>query len=216
MDSRSALKLVFTGLLTQYAGAGRVFDSYWKEIVDAYSAPGRHYHNLDHLHYICKTLKGSPGRASNEEAVHFALFYHDLVYEIPNVSNEEQSAEIAARRMKGLGVDQASSDLCIKHILATKDHKNSDNADTNLFCDADMAVLGDSPEVYKAYCKKLRAEFSSVSPEEYARGRISELEKMLDMEPLFKTLYFRQKFEVDARRNMLHEVGELSETISSK
>lgn len=209
MDQRSELKLIFTGLITQYSDSGKVFDSYWKEIVEAYSAPTRQYHTFEHLTYVYRQLEQCPQKAANREAIQFALFYHDLVYEIPNTENEERSAEIAAQRMKGLGIAQESIDLCVSHILATKTHKKSGNPDTDLFCDADIAVLGEPPEIYTAYCKKVHAEFKDTPPADFARGRIRELEKLLDMEPMYKTLHFRQKYEVSARRNLMEEIGDL-------
>lgn len=202
MIARSELKLVFTGLLTQYAGAGRVFDSYWKEIVEAYEASERRYHNLHHLLYIYRKLEECPQKPDNRESVLFALFYHDLVYEIPNVDNEKKSAAVAEQRMRGLGVEKHTIDLAKKHILATKEHLESGDADTNLFCDADMAILGDTAGAYDEYCGKVRIEYSVVSDEDFARGRARELNKLLEMPRLFKTEYFFARYEARARLNM--------------
>ncbi len=210
MIARSDLKLVFTGLITQYPGAGRVFDPYWKEIVDAYQEEKRCYHNLDHLNYIYRKLEECTQKAENREAVLFALFYHDLIYDIPNNNNEARSAETGAMRMTGLGLGRSTIDLCVKHILATRDHRKSDNPDTDLFCDADIAILGESGPVYDDYCRKVRREYFEFSEEEFARGRSAEIQKLLEMEQIFKTQHFHDRYEKAARRNLATEIEKLS------
>ena len=211
MQVRSELKLLFTGLVTQYPGAGRLFDSMWKEIDEAYNAPHRYYHNMDHLHYINTRLDECPQKPSDAEALRFCLLYHDIVYEIPNRENEKKSSDIAARRMKGLGVPPPVIDLCVKHILATKEHEPSDNEDTNLFCDADIAILGDTPRRYSEYTMKVREEYKEVTDADFTRGRKRELEKLLAMPRLFKTPFFYEKYESQARINIGEEIKRLSE-----
>ncbi len=211
MQVKSELKLIFTGLLTQYPGVGKVFDSLWKEIVDSYTEARRHYHTLHHLRYIYNRLEECPQKAQDREALLFSLFYHDLVYEIPANDNEEKSAAIAADRMQALGITQATIDLCVKHILATKNHLPSPNADTNLFCDADMAILGETPDKYKEYTMRIRAEYEIISDTEFMKKRAEALSKLLGMERLFKTDHFFRLYEKPARNNMEDEIKRLSQ-----
>lgn len=206
MKVKSDLKLVFTGLVTQYADIGKLFDSYWKEIVEAYSSEQRHYHNLHHLHYVYSRLEECPQKPVDREALLFCLFYHDIVYNIRATDNEERSANIAVLRMEGVGAKKQSIELCKQHILATRTHEATGSPDSDLFCDADIAILGEVPERFAEYCRRVRLEYLGVADEEYNGGRARELESLNNRKELFHTEYFRNRYEDTARKNLEKEI----------
>jgi len=66
------------------------------ELVVAYTAPGRHYHNLAHI----KDCLGALARVDNlsaaeREILTHAIWWHDVVYDATRADNEELSARLA-------------------------------------------------------------------------------------------------------------------------
>lgn len=47
----------------------------------------------------------------------------------------------------------------MNQIEATKEHKRSQDNDTNMLLDLDLAVLGDSSESYQKYANAIRKEY---------------------------------------------------------
>ncbi len=135
------LKDTFTALLQPYSN-GVVVEQYWLEIEKAYSGKKRHYHNLIHLEQLWQQLFALKSEISDWDTLLFSLFYHDMVYNVRRQDNEEKSAELAKQRLQALPYPPAGIDKCVAQIVATKSHTLSPDLDTNLFTDADLAILG--------------------------------------------------------------------------
>lgn len=96
-----------------------------------------------------------------------------------------------------------------EQILATKSHKKSDDEDTNFLLDADLSILGKSPQVYLEYTKQIRKEYSIYPDFLYKPGRKKVLQHFLALENIFKTEYFKNKYESQARENIEFELRSL-------
>ena len=105
------------------------------------------------------------------DSVLFALYYHDIIYKVPGSDNEEKSAKLATERMKSIGVPEKTISKSHDWILATKSHQPSTDNDCNLLLDADMAILGQSPDLYNTYRQNVRKEFSFYPDLLYNPGR---------------------------------------------
>ncbi|MGY6650052.1 HD domain-containing protein [Wenyingzhuangia sp. IMCC45574] len=136
----------------------------------------------------------------------FTLFYHDSIYNSQRQDNEEKSAVLAEERMKTLDVPRDLIDLCSYQIRATKSHVKSDNQDTNYFTDADFSILGKAWDEYSIYTQNVRKEFAIYPDSIYTKGRKKVLKHFLEMERIYKTDYFYQKYEEKAKLNMQREL----------
>jgi predicted metal-dependent HD superfamily phosphohydrolase len=105
-----------------------------------------------------------------------------------------------------LGIDDVTTCFINEIILATKTHVPNENPDVNFFTDADLSVLGQSFEVYIKYYENIRKEYAWYPNIIYNRGRKKVLEHFLAMERIYKTDYFFDKFEKQARSNMAEEL----------
>lgn len=199
------LRTTFIELTGRYAPEADT-ENYWEEIWQAYSDENRYYHTLKHLEHLLSELQLLETQLHDRDAVLFALYYHDVVYDAQRPDNEEQSAVLAVERMRELGVPEERILLTEAHILATKSHHVQRNADTNLFTDADLAVLGSDEKTYKQYTENIRREYSVYPDQLYFPGRKKVLEHFLKMEHLFKTEFFRKKYENQARINLQSEL----------
>lgn len=203
------LEEIFVELASQYTKDDKLIHKYWDEINSAYSKAGRHYHTLQHLQNLLVYLQALQSQINNWNAVVFALYYHDVVYNTLKHDNEERSAALALKRMKEIGVDEHTIKACSNIILATKKHEwNSDN-DINLFTDADLSILGASWNDYELYSKQVRKEYSIYPDMIYNPGRKKVLQHFLSMERIYKSDYFFGRLEKPARENLKQELEQL-------
>ncbi len=200
------LKKIFTELICQYNKDSQLSDNLWNEIEKAYSGKKRHYHNLSHLETLYYLLSENKHHISDWNTVLFSLFYHDIVYNVVKSNNEQKSAEFADKRLKEIGFPEEQSMLCHSQILATSNHNVTNNADTNIFTDADLSILGRETIVYETYCEQIRKEYSIFPDFVYVPGRRKVVQHFLAMERIFKTDVFYKRFEEQARVNLYKEL----------
>jgi len=184
-------------------------ESLWDEIEKAYSSRGRHYHNLAHLNHVVTVLLPHKEKFASWMAVIMAVAYHDAVYNVLKKNNEERSAALAVKRMKEISLEPDAVRQIEKFILATKSHHSVD-AETDLFTDADLSVLGAEPKVYEAYAQQIRREYFIYPDMMYYPGRKKVLEHFLHMPTIFKTTAFFDRYEGQARINLQWELLSLS------
>lgn len=182
----------------------------WTEIKVSYSRPGRHYHNLSHLDNLLSELTPLKDEIEDWQVIFFSIAYHDIVYNALKSDNEEKSARLAFERLSGLPVTSRQRDKCCSQIIATKGHNISNDNDTNLFTDADLAILGSESDKYKLYAKMIRKEYKLYPDLIYKPGRLKVLEHFLSMPQIYKTVSFRVKYEAQARINLTDELKQLS------
>lgn len=200
------LQDLFSKLASATTGDTLQLAQYWQEITDYYQQPDRHYHNLDHIGNLVAELKSCRHLQEDHDSLLYAAFYHDIIYDVSRNDNEEQSALLAVVRMQELNAGEEQTERCRQHILATQTHRQQETEDTNLFTDADLAILGKEPVLYQAYSQAIRAEYSIYPDELYLSGRVKVLQHFLDMPHIYKTAHFRSLYEQQARANMLEEL----------
>lgn len=186
-------------------------DSLWEEIRSRYSESHRTYHNLNHLYQMLGEFDSVSKELQDPEIALFALFYHDLIYDVASKTNEEESAKIAKDRLSELGISQKRIEICIEHILATKSHRLGDKChpDTSYFLDIDISILGSEESKYYEYAKNIRKEYSIFSREDYQKGRIQVLNHFIENIRLFHTDIFFDEYEMRSRHNVKLEIHSL-------
>jgi len=199
----------FKTLLRTYTSQAALAEKFWDEIESQYNSIGRYYHNIKHLESILVQLKDIRSAVADWDAVLFAVFYHDIIYNVQRTDNEEQSAVIAGLRMEYIGVPPERITNCKQIILATKSHQYDSDGDVNLFTDADLSILGQEPQLYDTYCDHIRNEYACFPDAIYMPSRKRVLENFLQMNRIFKTDYFHIKFEIPARQNLQREIDRL-------
>lgn len=184
---------------------------FWKEIEEKYTGSKRYYHNLDHLSSMLQELERCQDLIHEWDCVTFALFYHDYIYKATAKDNEEKSALEATRKLRSLGLTESRIALVSEMILATKSHQSNKNDDINLFTDADLSILGSDQNKYSQYIQQIRKEYSIYPDILYKPGRRKVLKHFLEMPSIFKTSFFTTRFEEQARKNIVWEIGTLGQ-----
>jgi predicted metal-dependent HD superfamily phosphohydrolase len=144
---------------------------------------------------------------NNLDCLLFAIYYHDIVYKSTKGDNEHQSALTFQSRIAKTSFNKLSK--CIAQIEATKQHKLSDDNDTNILLDLDLSVLGKSTQEYKKYCENIRKEYRIYPDFMYRKGRKKVLKSILELDFIYKTDYFKELYENQAKKNLTLELDQL-------
>jgi len=200
------LSEIFLKICLKYSDNQELIIEYWKEIERSYSQKSRHYHNLFHLENMITELKKVNDEINDIDSILLSVFYHDVVYKSSSKDNEEKSAEIAKTRLQKLNLKEEQIEKIYTQILATKSHKESDNFDTNYLLDSDLSILGKNWIDYENYIKQIRKEYSIYPDFLYNPGRKKILAHFLAFDKIYKTDFFRELYEKQARENILKEL----------
>jgi len=200
------LKTTFLNLIKKYSDNNNVANNMWSEIESHYTNKKRYYHTLKHLEELLNHLLNVKDKIQNWETILFSLYYHDIIYNSLKSDNEVKSAEFAKKQMMKISVPSQIINSCKKQIIATKDHAFSQDNDTNYFIDADLSILGQEWSTYKNYIKHIRKEYSIFPNIIYKKARKKVINHFLEMERIYKTNYFFDKFEQEAKTNLKKEL----------
>jgi predicted metal-dependent HD superfamily phosphohydrolase len=193
--------------MKQYASPDHFIDNCWDEIVAAYTHPSRFYHNLGHLRGMLKEMNSISESIKNPEIQLFALYYHDFVYKVPGKYNEHKSALAFQKRIGKTRFPHVPK--VMELIEATKYHIKASDLTTNIFLDLDLSILGKSKAEYREYRLNIHKEFGRYPDFLFRRKRKKVLERFIDMDFIFKTDHFRNRYELRARENILGELAEI-------
>lgn len=199
----------FLHLIAGYTTDSALANHLWLEIFTKYSEPKRYYHTITHLEKLIDNLKEVKTDIKDWETILLAAFYHDVIYKASSSTNEEDSAKLAKQRLTEIGFPAVRITKCIEMIMATKNHKASDDKDTNYFMDVDLAILGYNPEEYYEYTENIRKEYTIYPDFMYNSGRKKIMLQLFQLKDIYKTTYFQAKYEKQARINIKNELETL-------
>lgn len=183
----------------------------------AYGAPGRTYHDLDHLvHGLSEIAVWAANTGAPIDDVTMlkkAFWFHDAVYDAPRagMSNEEASARLwIDARLDDANADDVAALIRItdhmqRHAIA---HPLKD-----VMLGADLAILGQMPEVYDRYARAVRKEYGWMSEESYRGKRRMVLEYFrgsADNGRLYVDPYFADLYQAAALGNLKRELALLA------
>lgn len=184
-----------------------------ERLVARWSETQRHYHTVTHLTAVLKVVDQHAGHAAHPERVRLAAWLHDAVYDprATDGANERESAELAENLLVSLGVpDEVAADVA-RLVRVTARHR-SDDPDSELLCDADLAILGSDKSEYEAYVRGIRQEYAHVNDDDFATGRAKILTDILALKSIFRNEEMQAEWEERARNNLARELEMLRAT----
>ena len=195
----------YTELLLNIGFAENGIQHHWLNLEKAYSRKLRHYHNLNHLSEMMDYYDLYRSHLENPNEVLFAIFYHDIIYKVTRKDNELKSAQYAVTLLPD--DSKLDKELVYNMICATQHHQHNENEDINWLIDFDLKVLSKDWSAYKIYFEQIRKEYKIYPNFLYNPGRKKALEHFLKNEFIFQTAEFRNKYETQARENILSEIS---------
>src|SRR5262245_6126432 len=201
----------WVSLASRYAPDHSAIESLFNSIVERYSAKNRAYHNLSHIQSLLSLGESLPDKIQNRDALYFAIWFHDVIYDTKRSDNEEKSAEFAEETLTRLGVPEQTIGVTREMILATKHHRADGLSwDVKAFLDLDTSILGAPEEIYKEYSRAIRKEYSWVPGFLYRKGRTKVLNDFLEREHIYHIDEIRAEYELRARDNIAAEIGAMT------
>ncbi|WP_449060278.1 HD domain-containing protein [Planomonospora algeriensis] len=189
--------------------AGPGADRLGADLISRYGEPHRRYHTAAHLEAVLDHVDALAGHAGDPDLVRLAAWFHDAVYDPRRGDNEERSARMAERALPELGLPASAVAAVARLVRLTVTHAPAaGDADGAVLCDADLAILAASPEVYAAYAAAVREEYAFVPGEAFRTGRAAVLRSLLDLPMIFHSPA-ASGWEGAARENMRGELDRL-------
>lgn len=180
-----------------------------ERLLAMYAEPHRHYHNQQHIADCLDEFEHVRQLAVEPEAVEFAIWFHDAIYDSRAGDNEERSAELAQAWLKQAGAAETLINSVRQLVLATKAHDKTLHADAPLLVDVDLCILGQSPQRFWEYERGIRAEFDWVEQKTFASKRAEILQRFLARPRLYSTEFFFARLEAQARSNLRASIEQL-------
>lgn len=205
------LRAVWDQLTAKYCSDRELTARFYQEIESKYTSGRRHYHNLHHIAALLQFCEQYASELKDPDVVAFAVFYHDIIYNVLRKDNEPRSAQLAVKRLKALGVPAAATEQVKLYIEATQTHAVTaaviHMGDLQLFIDFDMSILAAEWEAYEEYTRQVRKEYRIYPDKLYYPGRKQFLQHCLQAEHIFQTPVFIQRYEGIARENIAKELA---------
>ncbi len=180
-----------------------------EELLDRWNEPHRTYHSMTHLLAVLEALDRllEPSDARLRDTVLLAAWFHDAVHHGMAGEDERRSAALAVERLRG-AVDESVVRGVERLVLLTIGHdpEPGDRAG-ELLCDADLSVLGSAPEDYVRYTTAIRREYASVPDADFVAGRRAVLQRLMALDPLYRSDAARGLWSESAGRNLARELA---------
>ncbi len=184
-------------------------------LLERWAEPHRRYHDQRHLLQVLEAVDLLTEEVGDPTAVRLAAWFHDAVY-AGRPDDEDRSATLAMTELPTLGVDGDVVGRVAGLVRMTRHHDpNADDLDGCVLSDADLAVLGSTPDRYRAYVRAVRQEYTHVSDEAFRAGRADVLRALLAQPQLFRTRLGRAQWEAPARRQLHAELAKLTGSTGS-
>jgi predicted metal-dependent HD superfamily phosphohydrolase len=183
-------------------------DDAGRDLLRRWAEEHRRYHDTTHLLAVLDVVDDCAG----PDRVRLAAWFHDAVYDprAAGDANEQASAALAADVLAGLGVPAAVTADVARLVLVTAGHAPTPgDADSELLCDADLAVLAQTPQRYAEYAARIRQEYAHVPDEVFRAGRAHVLCTLLALPSLFHHPALPPGWQSQARTNLLAELAAL-------
>ena len=191
-------------------------------LIERWSTPDRRFHNLRHLIDMLARVDELAEESHNPDIMRVACWYHGCVFssDVEEVirgnggEDETASAAFAEADLRHLGVPMETVKRVCSLIVNLKRHMLADDdIDAQALIDADLGTLAVDPQTYTEYVRLLREEYSHIPAEEYLRGRLTIVSRLLDRDHLFHSP-LGERWEHPARENLAAEQRRLHEKLA--
>ena len=183
-----------------------------------YAEPHRTYHNWHHIEALLRWMDSGEFSLHDQDAVRWAILFHDAIYDPMSKENEERSAQLAEVELAS-SIDAEKIALVVAMIRATAVHKivpglePAAEADLAHFLDMDLSILGAESTVFDLYEQNIRAEYAQFPDDLFWPGRMAVLKRFLDRDRLYFSDWGFKRFEAKARSNLHRSIEAIAQKL---
>ncbi len=179
----------------------------FEELLVRHAEPHRRYHTLQHLSECLAWCEMARPLAVQPAEIELALWFHDAIYQLQAVDNEQQSADwacaaLTAAALTAAAVPAAAVDRVAQMVLATRHAAPPATADEQLVVDIDLAILGAAEPRFAEYETQIRDEYAFVPAAIYREKRREILQSFLARDKIYRSHFFFARLESSARSNL--------------
>ena len=173
--------------------------------VDArYREPHRCYHGPAHVEHCLRELDEAGTRVPNRDAVEMALWFHDVIYDVPEVpapDNEQRSAEFFGLCAGRGGTGRFRAD--VRRLILITEHRVLPEAEDERFMiDIDLSSFGVGWSEFLRNSRAVRLEQPQVPDDRFHAGIQGFMRGMLARPRFCFTAFFRARHEQAAIDNI--------------
>lgn len=182
------------------------------ELAMRYGEEHRFHHTFWHIYEGLVWFPALRGRGllANPDAIEFAWWFHDAIYDPTRDDNELQSAILSYEWVAWAGLSDKFNCLVSSAILATKHSGGYILSDEQYLADIDLSILGQPSERFWEYERDIRTEYSAVPWERFASRRSEILRSFRNRGNIFGTEFFYGLYEMQACKNISQALERLS------
>lgn len=180
-----------------------------EEILSAYGESGRHYHTCEHLRHMFEVYDRF---FLNPSLVHELTFwYHDFYYDPQRVDNEDRSGWKAKKVVDTYLQVPGEVGSKVRDLISFSHYtRDPMTRDEKVLHDVDLAIFGESVDLFNAYEVSIRQEYHFVPEKEYRSGRSRILSLFLRNPFYFTPELFYSSYEELAQRNIQRSIQTLA------
>jgi len=123
----------------------------YRDLIARYAEAERAYHTLAHIENCLGELSCVPDAALDRDALRFALWFHDAIYDTQAHDNEERSAALAAQVAGAAKLAAPFGERVTGLIMATKHAASPAALNDQVMVDIDLAILGKVQSEFDEY-----------------------------------------------------------------
>lgn len=176
------------------------------DLVRRYAEPHRKYHTASHIDAVLRAAREL--FEEDNPVLVLAICAHDVVYDAKPGDDERASAVWARSWLTKAKVAEEHIARVASLVLATIKHE-SDDVLAHVLLDADLSILGASPEDYNTYARAVRREYAAVPEEAWRQGRAHVLRTLLERKNLYQTTRACTFWDTQARINLAIELDSI-------
>jgi predicted metal-dependent HD superfamily phosphohydrolase len=182
----------------------------FQKILDHYSEAHRRYHTPEHIEHCLTQFDMAADLMDDPDAVEMALWFHDVIYDVPTARNEARSAEFFSELTHDRIGPEFGRSIC-DMILITAHQEMPRRKDDKYIVDVDLSSFGLPWEEFKRDSENVRSEFACRTDAEFYSAHIKFMRSLVKRPRFFATGFFREKYEKSARGNIERLIAELNE-----
>jgi predicted metal-dependent HD superfamily phosphohydrolase len=173
-----------------------------QQLIDSYNEPHRVYHTLNHIEHCLAHFDKINHDLESPDAVELSIWFHDAIYKPGATDNEQLSADLFMEISQGQ-LDDSLRKTVYQHIMATlHDGRTIESNDTKFMVDIDLSSFALPWAEFSRDSNNLRVEMKSLSDEDYYRKQSRFQKNLMNQPRFFKSDYFYEKYEDQARQNL--------------
>ncbi len=177
-------------------------DDWYDDLRSLYSTPGRRYHTPEHVEHCLRQLDLIPNLVDDRDALEFAIWYHDAVYELDRNDNELKSARLFQRHVASCMPKQLVTTVYDLIMVTVHNDRKPTTGDQAFMVDIDLSSFGLPWRQFLEDSIAVRDEKPHLSDAEFYARQSAFLRSLLERPHFCLTLFFRERHEQQARSNI--------------